>query len=106
MAEPRGEAVQALREDALLDAVATALVERRPWEAWPPEAQAYLRGALAEAGDPHERARSIRLRQHLFGGYRGPPDDPSLHHSRYAARLRAELPDRVPAGAGANLLDE
>jgi hypothetical protein len=93
------------RENALLEELTGALRERRPWDDWSVEARAYLRGALAEGGSPHDRARSIRLREHLFGGYRGPPDDPSLHHSRYAERVRADLPERVPYGAGCYLID-
>jgi hypothetical protein len=93
------------RENALLDELSRVLRERRPWDEWSAEARAYLRGALAEGGSPSDRARSIRLREHLFGGYRGPPDDPSLHHSRYAERIRAALPALVPHGAGCYLID-
>jgi hypothetical protein len=90
------------RERALLSEVAAALRERRPWDAWSDAARTYLRGALAEGGTPYERQH----REHLFGGYRGPPDDPSLHRSRYAERLRADLVELVPAGAGLYLLDD
>ena len=106
MATPEQIARQIEREDALLAEVQAALRNRRPWDAWSDHARSYLRGALAEGGTPHERQQAQRLREHLFGGYRGPPDDASLHRSRYAERLRAELVERVPAGAGLYLLDD
>jgi hypothetical protein len=87
-------------EEAILAHVVGYLHARAPWEAWSEDAKRALSGALALGGDKIEQAKAIRLRQHVFRALHWPEADPAHQFDACAERLRADLANIMPAGAG------
>ena len=91
--------------DRLLE-VLGLLADKTPLPEWPPETVSTLSKAIdARMTDPREREKAERLRRHLFAG-----EHPkglarrSGGSPRQADRLRADLADLTPFGAGLHLV--
>ncbi len=90
----------------LMEAI-DALSAKLDLPSWPAEARAALGAALhAEVPNRYEAEKAARLATHLFAG----PAPTGLFEassppSRHADRLRADLADLTPFGAGLFLLD-
>jgi hypothetical protein len=99
---------EAIAEDGrMLREVCGLLRARRSPAEWPAAAREALRAALnPEPGQRREIAKAAKLERHLFGTVRQPRldagDEPA---GRIADRLRADLADLVPFGAGFYLID-
>ena len=95
-------------DSALLIDVIALLETKTPLAAWPAEAVTALAEAVApETGDPRERSKGARLERHLFAG--PPPNalsEGTGTPSRRSDRLRADLADLTPCGAGLYLVIE
>ena len=87
-------------EAAILAQVVGYLHARAPREAWSENAKRALCGVLARGGGEIEQAKAIRLPKHVFGGLHWPEADPAHQFDACAERLRTDLANIVPAGAG------
>jgi hypothetical protein len=94
------------REGHALETVCGLLISKTPFSEWPP----LLAEALAKAlhptfGSHQETAKAARLERHLFGVV-GAPEIPRSEQDvgRIADRLRADLADLMPFGAGFHLI--
>ena len=91
----------------ILEEAIEALSARLDLRSWSGEARAALEAALlAEVPNRHEAEKAARLAMHLFAGP-APTGlfEASPQPSRHADRLRADLADLTPFGAGLFLLD-
>jgi hypothetical protein len=91
----------------ILSMVRTLIQTKARLEAWPQEASQALRIAL-DPGPASQRevAKAARLKRHLFGEVPAPEIAASGQPvGRVADRLRADLADLVPFGAGFYLID-
>jgi hypothetical protein len=104
---------QAIRADGeALSLVSTLLLEKSDLFAWPRVARIALATALGtpEGSDAFERDKADRLRRHLFVDMPTPDallgsGEPGPFVERIADRLRADLSDLTPFGAGLHLVD-
>jgi hypothetical protein len=99
---------EAIAEDGrMLREVCGLLRARRSPVEWSAAAREALRVALnPEPGQLREVAKAAKLERHLFGTVRQPHLDPVDEPvGRIADRLRADLADLVPFGAGFYLID-
>jgi hypothetical protein len=105
---PAHTAPEATEVDGRILSMVRTLIETKvPMEAWPQEASEALRIAL-DPGPTSQRevVKAGRLKRHLFGEVPGPEIAASgLPVDRMADRLRADLADLVPFGAGFHLID-
>jgi hypothetical protein len=99
-------AEEVAREGRALETVCSLLTSETPFSEWPP----LLGEALAEAlhptfGSHQETAKAAMLERHLFGVV-GAPEIPRSEQDvgRIADRLRADLADLMPFGAGFHLI--
>ena len=91
----------------ILTLVRTLIEAKVPLYTWPQEASEALRVALDPGpASQRELAKADRLKRHLFGEVPGPEIAASgLPVGRMADRLRADLADLMPFGAGFHLID-
>ena len=96
-----------LREEGdALQAVCGLLASKAPFSDWPGPLLEALDEAIHPAGAPNrEGAKGARLERHLFGVIDAPAVTRSnLDVGMIADRLRADLADLVPFGAGFHLI--
>src|SRR3546814_4601114 len=95
------------RENRLLRETIRLLIEQCPLADWPDAVRDAVTGALADSGDDTtEDAKARRLQNHLFLDLPGVAADHDLRRTTAAERIRADLADLVPFGAGLYLVRE
>jgi hypothetical protein len=97
----------AIREDGrVLRDVCELLKAKTPFSEWPLPLLQALRVALHPDGLRQEQFKAARLERHLFGAVSSPDiESADIEVGRLADRLRADLADLVPYGAGFYLID-
>jgi hypothetical protein len=98
----------AIREDGrVLREVCDLLKTKTPFSEWPLLPLQALRLALhPDARLRQEQFKAARVERHLFGAVSSPDiESADIEVGRLADRLRADLADLVPYGAGFYLID-
>ena len=103
--DPSGVEAAILHENWVLERCLDLLLEKRPLSHWEIEVADALLGAIAAEAvrNEPEAEKARRLRRHLFRSDEAPTARPDKAHATSAERLRADLADLIPAGAGQHL---
>lgn len=97
------------QEGAALSSVIDLILTEADPSTWPPSLVACFSLAMEEVGNDVEQEKARRLRSHLFLDF---PIHDSIRHAgsthgerRTAERIRADLADLLPCGAGLYLYE-
>jgi hypothetical protein len=94
-------------EDRLIGELIAMFVSRLPFDRWPDELKSALVRALDYQGtNDIEREKAEHLRRHLFLDASPPRENRALAGERSAERVRADLAELVPFGAGLLILND
>jgi hypothetical protein len=94
-------------EDRLIGELIAIFVSRLPFDRWPDELKSALVRALDYQGtNDIEREKAEHLRRHLFLDAPPPRANRALAGERSAERVRADLAELVPFGAGLLILND